>query len=102
MTMPARTITVTTVTVALGALLCGGEAQAAGLRCGDAIASTGASTHEVRKICGEPDKIDHVGAFERWTYDFGSNRFVGIGLFRNGRLAWGMSGAYGHKPPQFR
>lgn len=39
----------------IGALLCQREAKADSIRCGDQLASTGASLYEVKVTCGEPD-----------------------------------------------
>jgi len=39
-------------------------------------------------------------AVDRWTYDFGSNRFLEFARFEDGVLVHvGSSGSYGHKDP---
>jgi len=113
------------------ALLMSASAHAEGLRCGDRLASTGASLYEVRAKCGDPDDAQHsvetrtvsqrvvtpctngrVGvcesivyqtvqiAIDRWTYDFGSNRFIEFARFEDGTLVHVSSGPYGQKEPQ--
>jgi hypothetical protein len=42
----------------LGSTLADGEANAGSLRCGDRLASRGASLQEVRATCGEPDAAE--------------------------------------------
>lgn len=84
------------------------------LRCAGRIVSIGATQHEVLGVCGDPDhreqwEVGHNSAvsqifdyekeryvapklilgpirMERWTYDFGANRFVRYLLFQNGKL----------------
>ena len=115
----------------IAALLLTASAHAEGLRCGDRLASTGASLYEVRAKCGDPDDAQHsietrtipqrvlapctngrVGmcetvayrtieiAVDRWTYDFGSNRFIEFARFEDGTLVHVSSGPYGQKEPQ--
>jgi hypothetical protein len=36
---------------------------------------------------------------DRWTYDFGSNRFIELARFENGSLVSVANGGYGHKEP---
>lgn len=71
-------------------------------RCDPQELSTSSHIGEVYARCGPPDHIDrHLGerfvrhgavgrrvlvTFERWTYDFGSNKFMRIVRFENGRL----------------
>src|SRR5450432_3631674 len=38
-------------------------------------------------------------AVDRWTYDFGSNRFVEFARFEQGQLVTVTNGSYGHKDP---
>ncbi len=105
------------------------SAQAEGLRCGDKLASPGASLYEVRATCGDPDDAqrsietrtvpervqvpctDGKGmcetvvyrsvqiAVDRWTYDFGSNRFIEFAIFEEGSLVHVKQGPYGQKEP---
>ncbi|HKO47820.1 MAG TPA: DUF2845 domain-containing protein [Polyangiaceae bacterium] len=103
--------------------------QAEGLRCGGKLASNGASLYEVRAKCGEPDDAQHsietrtvqrkvlapcangtrmcevmenqsvLVSVDRWTYDFGSNRFLAFAVFEQGKLVHVIKGPYGQKPP---
>jgi hypothetical protein len=112
----------------VGALLVTASSQAEGLRCGDKLASHGASLYEVRAKCGEPDDAQHSietrtvpqkvltpcanGArlcevivyqsvqisIDRWTYDFGNNRFLAFARFEQGNLVHVALGPYGQKP----
>jgi hypothetical protein len=94
-----------------------------GFRCGRYVVDRGASMHEVRKKCGEPDfvsqRTDHrtVKAKERhysggvmievgeeetfevvvdeWTYDLGPHRFMRFVEFENARVARVATGNYG-------
>jgi hypothetical protein len=114
---------------AMAALLVSASSQADGLRCGDKLASSGESLYEVRAKCGDPDDAQHTietrtvqrkvfapcanGAgmcevtenqsvlvsIDRWTYDFGSNRFLEFALFEQGNLVRVFNGPYGQKPP---
>jgi Protein of unknown function (DUF2845) len=113
----------------LAALLVSASSQAEGLRCGEKLASNGASLYEVRAKCGEPDDAQHsietrtvqkkvlapcangtrmcevienqsvLVSIDRWTYDFGSNRFLEFALFEQGNLVRVIKGPYGQKPP---
>ena len=113
----------------VAALLVSASSQAEGLRCGERLASNGTSLYEVRAKCGDPDDAQHsietrtvpqkvlvpcangVRACEaivyqtvqididRWTYDFGSNRFLEFALFEQGKLVKVTHGPYGEKPP---
>ncbi|HWZ92065.1 MAG TPA: DUF2845 domain-containing protein [Polyangiaceae bacterium] len=38
-------------------------------------------------------------AVDRWTYDFGSNRFIEFAHFEQGALVTVTNGTYGHKDP---
>lgn len=100
--------------------------QADSLRCGDRLASTGASLYDVKSICGAPDDMMHrteyrtvrarVGgpcapgvrcgsvvehtveiSIDEWTYDFGRRRFVQHLTFEQGELIAVRDGNYGHK-----
>jgi hypothetical protein len=100
--------------------------QADSLRCGDRLASTGASRYEVKSICGVPDDMQQrteyrtvrgrVGGrcapgvrcgtvvehtveiqIDEWTYDFGRRRFVQHLIFEQGTLVVIRNGDYGHK-----
>lgn len=85
-----------------------------GLRCGNRIVSVGATAGEVSDKCGEPVYVERweeggdgyisqlfdyeterylaprlIKApvrMERWTYDFGANRFIRYLTFQNSRL----------------
>ena len=113
----------------MAALLVSGSSRAEGLRCGEKLASNGASLYEVRAKCGEPDDAQHsvetrtvqrkvlapcpnstrlcevienhsvLVAIDRWTYDFGSNRFLEFAHFEQGNLVRVSNGPYGQKPP---
>lgn len=49
------------VAVAVAALSIQGESRADSMRCGDRLASTGASLYEVKATCGDPDlALRHV------------------------------------------
>jgi hypothetical protein len=121
------------VTAALAILLqCvsgNGVAQEGGdsMRCGNRLALSGYSVHQVRSLCGEPDAasrhfeqraISAPGAcsirhdrvvcdpgvnltvtveVEDWTYDFGRNQFIRYLRFENGRLVRIDTGGYGLK-----
>ncbi len=106
------------------------SAHAEGLRCGDKLASTGALLYEVRAMCGDPDDAersieartvpqrvrvpcaDGTGwcetvvyqtvqiTVDRWTYDFGSNRFIEFAAFEQGSLVRVTQGPYGQKDPR--
>jgi hypothetical protein len=84
------------------------------LRCGSRLVSIGATPPEVTEKCGEPVYVEqweeggegYVSQLfdyeterylaprliraplrmERWTYDFGANKFIRYLTFRNGRL----------------
>jgi hypothetical protein len=109
-------------------LLVCGSSQAEGLRCGEKLASHGASLYEVRAKCGEPDDAQHSIetrtvphkvlmpcangtrmcevivyqslqiSIDRWTYDFGNNRFLAFARFEQGNLVQVTNGPYGQKP----
>ena len=113
----------------MAALLVSAASHAEGLRCGEKLASNGASLYEVRAKCGEPADAQHsietrtvqkkvlapcangtrmcevienqsvLVSIDRWTYDFGSNRFLEIALFEQGNLVRVSEGPYGQKPP---
>ena len=87
---------------------------ALGLRCKNRIVAIGDTSSEVLSKCGEPTHIDYWKEnhntyfsqlydyekdryvapkvlkgpieFERWTYDFGSNKFIRYLLFENSKL----------------
>ncbi|MEI9952695.1 MAG: DUF2845 domain-containing protein [Pseudomonadota bacterium] len=113
----------------MAAFLVAVSSQAEGLRCGEKLASNGASLYEVRAKCGEPDDAQHsvetrtvqrkvlapcangtrmcevienhsvLVSIDRWTYDFGSNRFLEFAHFEQGNLVRVSKGPYGQKPP---
>ena len=113
----------------LAVLLVTASSQAEELRCGEKLASSGASLYEVRAKCGEPDDAQHsvetrtvqrrvlgpcgngtrtcevienqsvLVSIDRWTYDFGNNRFLQFALFEQGNLVRVLKGPYGQKPP---
>ena len=117
--------------LAVSALLLSASSRAEGLRCGDKLATSGASLYEVRAKCGEPDDAQHsivtrtlpqrsyvpcAGApqrtcevvvyqtvqiaVDRWTYDFGNNRFIEFAIFEQGNLVQVTKGPYGQKAPK--
>lgn len=117
--------------VAASVSLLSASSHAEGLRCGEKLASHGASLYEVRAKCGEPDDAQHsietrtlpqrsmvpcAGnptrlcevvvyqsiqiAIDRWTYDFGNNRFIEFAIFEQGNLVRVVKGPYGEKPPR--
>jgi hypothetical protein len=93
------------------------------LRCGTHVVSVGATAAEVADKCGEPGNVQqweeggdgYVSQLfdyeterylaprlikapvrmERWTYDFGSNKFIRYLTFQNGRLIKIMTGDKG-------
>ena len=95
------------------------RSEAATLRCGNQLASDGASPSEVRSRCGEPTAKDSrqevvhertatrneegasrtertvVKTIDEWTYDFGPHRLIQVAVFENGRLIDVRSGGYG-------
>ena len=106
------------------------SAHAEGLRCGERLASKGESIYEVRAKCGDPDDAQHTVetrtipqrvlvpcataqrlceivvlqtvqiSVDRWTYDFGNNRFIEFAHFEDGNLVRVTNtGTYGQKPP---
>ena len=113
----------------VAALLLSASSHAEGLRCGEKLATSGASLYEVRAKCGEPDDAQHsietrtvqrkvltpcangarlcevienqsvLVSIDRWTYDFGSNRFLQFAHFEQGNLVRVINGPYGQKPP---
>jgi hypothetical protein len=113
----------------IAALLVSTSSQAEELRCGEKLAAHGASLYEVRAKCGEPDDAQHsvetrtvqrrvlapcangkgmcevienqslLISIDRWTYDFGSNRFLEFAVFEQGNLVRVIEGPYGQKPP---
>jgi len=85
------------------ALLLLGGTPAAAMRCGGRLVSTGDYSHEVLVRCGEPVHVERwemlrqtEGFFsfqsweqvrvEEWLYNLGSNRFMRVLRFENGRL----------------
>ena len=112
----------------MAAWLISAPSQAEGLRCGEKLASGGASLYEVRAKCGEPDDAQHSIdtrtvpqkvsipcangvrlcetvvfqslqiSIDRWTYDFGKNRLLEYVLFEQGNLVRVTNGPYGQKP----
>ena len=110
-------------------LLMSASSHAEGLRCGEKLASNGASLYEVRTKCGEPVDAQHsvetrtvqkrvlapcangtrmcevienqsvLVSIDLWTYDFGSNRFLQFARFEQGNLVRVSQGPYGQKPP---
>jgi uncharacterized protein DUF2845 len=113
----------------MAALLVSASSYAEGLRCGEKLALNGASLYEVRAKCGDPDDAQHsvetrtvqrrvlapcangtgmcevmenqsvLISIDRWTYDFGSNRFLELAHFEQGNLVRVITGPYGQKPP---
>ncbi|HEX8824135.1 MAG TPA: DUF2845 domain-containing protein [Archangium sp.] len=95
------------------------QADAATLRCGNQLASDGASKADVLMRCGEPltkeSRTESVGekvkqkdgdtsttsekivykTIEEWTYNFGPNRLMQVVVFENGKLVDVQSKGYG-------
>jgi hypothetical protein len=95
------------------------RSEAASLRCGNQLASDGASTSEVLMRCGEPmakesrqvtlrertstrnereansSERAEVKTIEEWTYNFGPHRLIQVVVFENGRLIDVRSAGYG-------
>ncbi|WNG25412.1 DUF2845 domain-containing protein [Cystobacter fuscus] len=95
------------------------RSEAATLRCGNQLASDGASKSDVLMRCGEPmakeSRTETVGektrtrdeqgsstqehtvqkTIEEWTYNFGPSRLMQVAVFENGRLVDVRSGGYG-------
>ncbi|WPB80776.1 DUF2845 domain-containing protein [Archangium violaceum] len=95
------------------------SSDAATLRCGNALASDGASRSDVLIKCGEPmSKDSHTESvgektrqkgeeiettqervvyktIEEWTYNFGPRQFMQVVVFENGRLVDVRSAGYG-------
>jgi len=116
MTRPKRrTVAALATAMILSALMACTPAEAdSSLRCDNAIVSLGATRHEVLDTCGPPDSRESwetahnqyvrqlydyekdrwilpkliVGPIqmERWTYDFGSHKFIRYLHFLNGEL----------------
>lgn len=96
----------------------GAAARADGMRCGKRLVSDGDSMYVVQARCGQPDDANHwveyravrvkVGniwidrtvevKYERWTYDFGTDRLIRYAIFEDGRLIRVDTGPYGEKP----
>ncbi len=85
--------------------------------CSEQIVSVGDSKSDVLAKCGDPtwkdtkqeeekQKLDSglernvFVTIEEWTYNLGSNRFVRILTFRNGKLVDIKSGGYGYEMKQ--
>jgi hypothetical protein len=107
-----------TLTVS-ASLLLPARGEAATLRCGNQLASDGASKSDVLMRCGEPmakeSRTETVGekthtrdeqggttqqhtvqkTIEEWTYNFGPSRLMQVAVFENGRLVDVRSGGYG-------
>jgi len=110
-----RTVPTLATAVILSALMANTPAGAdSSLRCGNAIVSLGATSQQVLDTCGRPDLREswetahnqYVRQFydyekerwilpklivgpiqmERWTYDFGSHKFIRYLQFLNGEL----------------
>jgi uncharacterized protein DUF2845 len=93
--------------------------HAATLRCGNQLASDGASKSDVLLKCGEPmskdSRTEAVGdktkqrtgdsrtttehvvykTIEEWTYNFGPQRLMQVAVFENGKLVDVKSAGYG-------
>ena len=90
------------------------------LRCGRSLVVEGDSQYQVYRRCGEPDLKENRVVYrelrwrgsgydqpgletrqtqpvliEQWTYDFGSNRFVEVVTFEDGRVISIQPGGYG-------
>jgi hypothetical protein len=47
--------------------------------------------------CQRASAVQVEVVIDEWTYDFGTQRFVRLATFENGRLALVSTGGYGHK-----
>ncbi|MFP2958140.1 DUF2845 domain-containing protein [Myxococcus sp. 1LA] len=109
------------MTIALAMVGAPVAAEAASLRCGQALVADGALKTEVLAKCGEPAAknfrtvTDSAGSvtpdrhrggvnterrtvtreYEEWTYNFGPRRFLQVVTFENGRLIDVQSAGYG-------
>lgn len=92
-------------------------AAADGMRCGNRLVTDGDSMYLVQSRCGAPDDANNwveyrterikVGSvwvervvevkYERWTYDFGTDRLIRFLVFEKGRLLKVDTGPYGEK-----
>ena len=117
-TMPAtrRPPWRTAVLPCLPLLLLAGQAHA--LRCGNDLVSSGDTSGEVRRLCGEPVSIDEheelvsysltdpatgvvlertrVVTLVEWTYNFGPTRLMRRLRFENGKLVDSDTLGYGY------
>ena len=97
--------------------------SAEAMRCGNRLVQRGDSRYQVRQLCGEPqdvvrtqalrqvtlqvvpgvfDTVAQSVAVERWTYDFGRNRFQRHLTFENGTLIRITTGRKGFRPAEAR
>lgn len=108
--------------LALVAVL-GSASAAEAMRCGNRLVQRGDSRYQVRQLCGEPqdvvrsqalrqvtlqvvpgvfDTVAQAVPVERWTYDFGPNRFQRHLVFENGTLVRITTGRKGFRPAPAR
>jgi hypothetical protein len=50
-------------------------------------------------MCEVTENQSVLVSIDRWTYDFGSNRFLEFAFFEQGNLVRVINGPYGQKPP---
>jgi hypothetical protein len=107
--MPRETIARLLFVTALG--LAAPVASADSLRCDGGIVEVGDSKLDLFAKCGEPTlqeaeplavtSLEDLGLLvERWTYNFGPNRFIQIVSLQGGRVISIEQGSYGYTLPQ--
>ena len=66
-------------------------------RCDGGTVTVGDRQYDVRRTCGEPEKItvSGGGTVEEWVYNFGPTTFIYYVTFKNGRLDRIQAGEYG-------
>jgi hypothetical protein len=97
--------------LAAGLGLAAGRAAADSIRCDGGLVSVGDSRLDLLAKCGPPvleeaepilatADVDLSLLIERWTYDFGPQRFIQVVSLRGGKVLRIESGGYGHEAPE--
>ena len=72
------------------------------IRCGTNVVSLGAHSSELNQKCGEPDQKERIEAkltaYEIWTYNCGSGRFMKVITISGGKVHKIEEGARGSGP----
>ena len=72
------------------------------IRCGTNVVSLGAHSSELSQKCGEPDQKERIEArltaYEIWTYNCGSGRFMKVITISGGKVHKIEEGARGSGP----